>query len=514
MIKVDRSQKAFTASIPAPIGGLNARDPYAAMPATDAVILDNFFCLPNEIMLRKGCSDWVTGITGMVESICGYNTANGSHKIFAAAGSNIYDATLQGAVGAAVQTGLTNARWEHANFATAGGKFLYMVNGADKPRLYDGTNWTAVDNASTPSITGVTTTLLKDVMVHQSRLWFIEANSLKVWYLPPLSIGGAAQSFDLGSIFVRGGYLQAFESWSLDAGSGLDDHAVFISSEGEVAVYRGTDPSSAATWFKVGVFYMGSPIGQRSANKYAGDVMVVCQDGLNPLSKALLTARITTKTAITDKIQSTISDAVTEYGTLFGWETVVYAGLNQLILNVPTSSVTSVQYVMNTITGAWSRFTNWNAFSWELVNDNIYFGTNGKVCLAWSGTQDSGATIVANALPAFNYFGKQSQLKQVTMCRPIVSTDGTPSILIGINTEFNSTDPTGVLSYTPSASSMIWGSMVWGSMAWGGSLVTKANWQYASGLGYSLSLHMIVQNNNANFRWQSTDYVIKGGGIL
>lgn len=514
MINVNRKQRAQTVSIPAPIGGLNARDPLAAMPATDAVILENWFCQPGYVQVRKGCIDWATGITGTVESLCSYNLANGSHKLFAAAGTNIYDATTQGAVGAAVQTGLTNARFKHVNFATSGGKFMYLVNGADKPRLYDGTNWTLIDGASTPAITGVTTTLLKDVMVHQSRLWFIEANSMRVWYLPTLSIGGAAQSFDLGAMFSRGGYLQAFHSWSLDAGSGLDDHAVFISSEGEVAVYRGTDPSSAATWFKIGVFYIGAPIGIRAANKYAGDVMVICQDGLNPLSKALLTSRITNKTAITDKIQSTISSAVFQFGTLYGWETIVYDGQNQLILNVPTSAETSTQYVMNTITGAWSQFTGWNAFSWELVGDGLYYGASGKVCLAWSGVQDSGSTIMANALPAFSYFGKQTQLKQVTMCRPIIATDGNPAILIGINSEFRETDPTGVLNYTPSASSMVWGSMAWGSMFWGGSLEIQANWQYASGLGYALSLHMIVQNNNANLAWQSTDYLMKQGGVL
>jgi hypothetical protein len=41
-------------NIPAPVGGWNARDPIADMPARDAVFLDNFFPRASDVMLRPG----------------------------------------------------------------------------------------------------------------------------------------------------------------------------------------------------------------------------------------------------------------------------------------------------------------------------------------------------------------------------------------------------------------------------------------------------------------------------
>ena len=48
-----RRQNARTVTVTAPIGGWNARDPLAEMKPTDAVILDNWFCTPTELKVRK-----------------------------------------------------------------------------------------------------------------------------------------------------------------------------------------------------------------------------------------------------------------------------------------------------------------------------------------------------------------------------------------------------------------------------------------------------------------------------
>ena len=133
---------ASTVTFPAPTGGWNARDALASMGKGDAVILDNFVPKTTEVILRPGSSDHVTGITGTVETLSVYAKANGSYQMFAAAGTAIYDVTVAGAVGAAVQSGLSNARWQTVNFATAGGKFTVWVNGADAARYWDGSAWT------------------------------------------------------------------------------------------------------------------------------------------------------------------------------------------------------------------------------------------------------------------------------------------------------------------------------------------------------------------------------------
>ena len=505
---LNRGQAARTLSVSAPVAGWNARDPIAEMKDKDAVILDNFFCTPYDVMLRYGYSNWATGITGNVNTLASYSPPSGTIKMFACAGANIYDVTSSGAVGAAVQTGLTSDKWQHLNFGTAGGNFLYMVNGADAPRYYDGASWT---NAA---ITGCTPANLINVTAFAKRLWFCEKNTLKVWYLPVLSVAGAATSIDFSGLFNRGGYIMAMGDWSLDAGYGMDDYAVFITSEGQVAIYKGTDPSAPATWALIGVYDIGSPIGRRCLMKYAGDVLIICKDGLAPLSKSLMSSRVNSQEMLTDKIQHVMSDYTTAYGANFGWETVLYPSENMLLVNVPTSSSTSYQLVMNTISGAWSRFTGWNANCFELHGDLLYFGGNGVVCKAWDTQADNDTNINFEAQQSFSYLGSGGQLKQVKMLRPIISTDGNPAILLGVNADFDTTAPTGIPTFSPSTTAT-WDVATWdGALFWGGDLQIKKDWQTAFCIGYCISAHMAGASKNLKLRWAATDYLIEGGGVI
>jgi hypothetical protein len=500
-------------SLPAPVGGWNARESIADMPEKDAAQMDDMFPNTTDVMLRKGYSQFATGIAGVVETLAAYSSATKS-ELFAVAQNAIYDVTAGGAVGAPVVTGLTNARWQHVNFGVPGAdQWLCMVNGVDKFYAYNGTTWTAIDSTSTPGITGVNTTDLIHINVFKRRLWFVQRNTSKVWYLPVDSIGGAAQSIDMGALFTSGGSLMAMGTWTLDAGEGLDDHAIFLSSKGQIAVYKGTDPASADTWSLIGVYDVGSPIGRRCFMKFGGDLLVITRDGVLPLAKALLSSRVTPHVAITDKIQSAVADSVANYGGNFGWQLVQYPNANMLLLNVPLASNLHHQYVMNTITGAWCRFKGgWDASCWEVYDDEIYFGANGFVGHAWNTNADNGSNITGDVIPAFSYFGNRAQEKRWTMARPIIQADGVPAVLLGINTDFDTTTPVGTPTLTPTTVGL-WDSAIWDQDVWGGFQIQK-NWQTVSGLGYAASLHMVVTSRNYTVKWQATDFVFERGGVL
>ena len=509
-----RKMVSAVASIPAPVGGWNAYDAISSMPEQDAVQMINMFPNATDVMLRLGQQDHVTGITGVVETLAAYSSGTVS-KMYASTSGAIYDVSSSGPVGAAkVSAGITSGRWQHLNYQVPGGaSWLYMVNGVDKPLAFDGTTWTAVDAASTPAITGVTTTNLIHVNSFKHRIWFVEKNTTKAWYLATDAIGGAATSFDVGPLFDQGGYLMAMATWSLDAGQGLDDHAVFISSKGQVAVYQGTDPTSSTTFSLIGVFSVGSPIGRRCFVKFGGDLLLINRDGLMPLSKALLSARISKQTAVSNKIQTAVSDAVLNYGANFGWQMLQYPNANMLILNVPISTTAFQQYVMNTITGRWCQFTGWNASCWELFNDEVYYGTDGGVQKAWNGYSDNGSNIVGDVIPAFSYFGTHAQLKRWTMARPIISSTGTPGILMSLNVDFDLSAPTGTPT-VQSAGGAVWDTDLWDAGIWGGSLVIQKQWQSISGLGFAGSLHIQFISNSSNIRWMATDFVFERGAVL
>jgi hypothetical protein len=154
--------------------------------------MTNFFPTVSSVNLRGGYSKWSTGITGQVDTLMAYETGSVS-KLFGIAAGSIYNCTTQGAVGAAEKTGLTNSRFEHINVTTAGGSYLYACNGVDDPLLYNGTTWLSVNGASSIAITGITTNKLNNVTLFKNRVWFIEKDSLKAWYLPTNSVGGAAE---------------------------------------------------------------------------------------------------------------------------------------------------------------------------------------------------------------------------------------------------------------------------------------------------------------------------------
>lgn len=508
-----RDAKSRVVSIPSPVGGWNARDSLAAMRETDAVKLENWFPTPFDVMLRLGFDDHATGLPAQAESLMSYNSPT-TKSLFCASSTSFYDVTSAGAVGAAVVTGLTNARWQHVNISTAGGNFLYAVNGSDKPRVYDGATWTAVDAASTPAITGVTTTNLIHVNLFKTRLWFVEKDSLKIWYLPVNSIGGAAASIDFMSIARRGGFLMAMGTWTIDAGEGLDDHAVFVTSEGEVIVYRGTDPSSATTWALVGVWYIGSPIGRRCLMKYAGDLLLITLAGVLPMSRALISAQTQPDAALTNKIQDAMNSASRSYAANFGWQLAFFAKAPMLILNVPVAEGSGQeQYVMNTISGSWAKFTGIAANCWEIHNDKAYFGGNQGVYEFWEDENDNGANIDSIAAQAYNYFGARGQRKRFLQARPILVTEGSPAVTFGVNVDYQDGDPAGTLSFS-APNYAVWGVSLWGVGLWGTSNIVRADWQGITGVGMCASPRMKVSSQDISVRWRATDLVFEPGGVI
>lgn len=501
--------KAQSHSLPAPVGGWNARDSIAEMDEKDAVTLTNLFPSTTSVNLRGGYSQFATGFGAQVETIIAYSGA-ATNKQFGIAGGSIFNSTAGGAVGAADVAGLTNSRWQYLNFATPGGNFVEMCNGSDGVFTYNGTAWT--DQSA--NITGVTAANLINISTHKSRIWFIEKNTLKAWYLPVQSITGAANALDLSSFAPHGGYLVAMGTWTIDAGYGVDDLAVFITSNGDVLVYRGTDPSSASTWALVGVWWLGSPIGRRCMVKYKGDLLIITQDGLVPLSGALQSSRVNPRVALTDKIQQPMSDAVTSYGSNFGWQVIPFPKQNALLLNVPVNTNSNQQqYVMNTITGQWCNFTGWYANCFELYNDNLYFGGTNYIAKAWDTYADSGQAIPTMGLQAFSYFGSPAKVKRFTMIRPTFYASSPPSVNGQINVDFDKSPATATLA-AASAIGGIWDTGLWDSALWGAGLELSRQWQGAAGVGYCGAPNINTNTNAIQLQWIASDIVYEEGAIL
>lgn len=474
--------------------------------------MENWFPTPASVDIRNGSFSHVTGFSAAVETLAAYN--NGANKqLFAAASSSIYDVTAAGSLGAAVVTGKSNARWQTVTMGTPGGFFLMMVNGADKLLRYTGSVW-QVDGDGSADITGIDTANCIHINNFKNRVWLIEKNSFRAWYLSVSSIGGAANALDLSGLFKLGGFLMAMANWTIDNAAGVDDYAAFITSEGEVALYKGTDPSSATTWALVGTFRMGKPIGRRCFTKAGADVLVLTSDGAFPLSKSLLTDRSQLSLAATDKISNLINDDIKDFQANFGWQPILHPIGNKLIINVPTTeNVAAKQYVMNTTHGAWTKFTGWNGFCWEVLDDVLYFGGTTAVYVADDGNDDDGSNINTVCQQAYSYFGRTGQIKKFQMVRPIFVSNGDISPAVLMNVDFAQNRSTSSPSFTATAGTE-WDVGVWDVSPWisGDNIVKK--WQSVTGVGYAGGIRVVTATSELSCSWQSTDIVFEPGGVL
>ena len=500
---------ASSIAMPPPVAGWDTRESLADMPETHAVILDNWFPSTDVVTMRRGNTAHATGMSGNVETLIEYVPLSGTGQLFAANGGNLYDVSSSGAVGAAVSTGHSNDRWQFVNMGTAAGQFVRCFNGADTPLLYNGSSW------ATTAITGPTAANLVWGNIHQRRLWVGEVNSLSAWYLSVNSVSGSATEFPLAGVFKMGGFLQGMATWTRDSGSGMDDVCAFVTSEGEVAMYSGTDPAAAATWALIGVFHIGKPIGRKFAVKAGSDLILITQDGFVPLSAILTMDRSQAElAALSQQISKAVNDAVRSYKDVYGWQAILYPRGQMLVFNIPVSTTTQYQYVFNTITGAPCRFTGINSLCYGSLNDSLYWGgTDGTVNLFDDGKADLGSAIEADAAQAFSYFKSPSQTKIFKLVEPIFESDGNPNAAIDLNTDFQLAIPTGVAAASPTRAG-VWGVSKWGVGIWGTAKQIYQGWRGVRGSGRSGAIRIRISSTTARASWIATNFTFIRGGAL
>ena len=377
-------------------------------------------------------------------------------------------------------------------------------------------NATVVGIYTTIGITGVNSNTFINVNLFKNRLYFTQKDTLACWYLDVDAIGGPASPLYFGGIARNSGYLQAMGTWTLDAGQGADDYAVFVTSMGEVIVYNGTDPDNADTWALKGVWQLGQTFSRRCFFKWSGDLLLLTQDGLVPLASALQSSRLDPRVNLTDKIYFAVSQAASLYYAEFGWQINYFAGENMLILNIPIPNGIE-QYVMHTITKSWARFVNIQGYCWEVSGDaDMHFGSNGFVGTFYNGFSDDENNITATAQQAYSYFDTPGQLKRFTLVRPILqSTGGVPNVLCGISVDFDTQSQLGAVSFNPNTlTEGIWDTSKWDNSIWSGGLITTKVWQGVTGIGYTGSVNLNAASRGIELHWASTDYVMEAGGVV
>jgi hypothetical protein len=507
------------ANIPAPVGGLNLRDPISEMSPTDAVILDNMIPRQNGVEMRKGFQLHVNDVGHPIKTLMSYTAPNpNDNKLFAAADGKIYDVTTDPATVALAVSNSTDDLWSFTQFTTPADTFLLAVSPGAGYWTYSTTSgWVN----RTPS--GLPTTTLRTVSVWKQRVFFTAEADAHLWYLQAVnSITGSAAGFHMGSLLRAGGYLSAAFNWTLDAGVGIDDHLVVVGTQGDVGVWQGTDPSSANTFALKGVWYIGPvPKYGRYFTPTGGDVMVLSELGLIQMSKLVNGQFVDSDPGPVQKIQSSLNPLVTLLRDTPSWDVFTAPSDDVLVIRPPKQpSGVYQQFGMNINTGSWCTFSNMAMDCAAVLSGVTYFGdSSGNVYKAFYGSKDNvaidatgGDLIAGDVQTAFQSFGSPGQLKKFGLARPVFIAPVAPSVKVRVNVQYSFTNVAGSPSYVVEDTSL-WDTGLWNTAVWAGSANTYQAFVGVAGMGYYGALRMKVLGLSGTI-FSSTHMLIEPGGIM
>src|SRR6266576_5907 len=371
--------------LPAPLGGWNTRDPFEAMDAKDAIVLDNWLPDFGGLTSRSGTVNFATGLDPIagVQTLATLRTGT-INKFLAAAGGKIFDISSGGAAGTPLASGFISDVWQTVHFNSRS----IWVNGRDPAQIYDGTTWSAA------GYTGADTSTFSGVGAFNNRVYFWTGKDPSFWFGPVLGIAGALDNFPLSMVTREGGNLIAVEVLSYDGGTGIDDYTCFFMSSREVLLYQGTDPSNPNNWALVGRYLIPTPVAQRGISRYGGDVYIITANDHQQLSKLFIALKLG-EVAPRTKIAGAAKVAYAAGKNLPGWQALYYPAGTRMIYNIPNINGTFSQHIFNTSTQAWCRFRNIPSLCWGIYNDALYYGgARGVVKQADIGANDTGTPIL------------------------------------------------------------------------------------------------------------------------
>jgi hypothetical protein len=252
---------------------------------------------------------------------------------------------------------------------------------------------------------------LSYVCKYRNRYFFVELNSMNAWYLPLNAVGGTLQMIPLSGAATKGGRLMFCASWSIDAGDGIDDKICFVTNEGEAIIFTGGDPSSAANWRQEGRYMLSPPLGMNAHLAIGGDLLVATVDGILPMSGAITKDRAELElAAITRQIKKMwrveVLDKREHHWSMFKWDE--YGGIFTTLPGGKTGQQRCL--VVNAATGAWARFTGWDAMCFMRMRGDMFFGTQtGQIVQADRTGYDLGLPYVAVLVGGWEMFASPSQ---------------------------------------------------------------------------------------------------------
>lgn len=526
---------------PAPIGGIDSRISLTNPDPTVCVYTFNMVPFEYGMAVRKGYREWqlnvnngnFLGIHTMIP-YDGLPVDQTDDRLFAVTNEGIWDVTV------ATAAPILKLSFIDDSVNAGYGVYTQYVTDADEQLLFyaDSKNGLFTYDpqtdtwAQTTGITGPVIENVRFIVSHKQRLWLVEEDSAKAWYLPIRSIAGAAVEFFFGSKFKHGGNLAGLFNWSVDGGDGVDDYLVGVSRSGDVLPYRGTDPTDANTWQLQGTFFVGEiPAGPFFATETGGEMYILSNFGLNSMNELL--QGVDSSVLRKDQIQGNVTGKIT--GILrerlentkgdFGWAVRVIPAEGGILISSPrVQSGDFIQFYYNFSTNAWGIWRGVPIEAFEIWKSDVVFGSPlgniyimdvfvDNVLITPPVDVANGVPIEFSLLTSYLPLTQEGVYKRVKLIRPDFLARSKPEFSVLARYDYDLTE--AILSITePTENDGIWDISLWDIAIWGASDSQAFNNILGTwGTGRYIAIAMVGKTRDFT-RLIGWDVVLDTGGIM
>lgn len=548
----------------ASVKGLNGRDPLPNMNRLYALQLDNFFPTATDLMLRKGvrtyhnCYDQEhrdrLNFTRLFSYIPSNNGGVDNSCLVAVGGEGFVElpATPSTEPISRIDSYATNRQWRAVNFTNSAGSWLWCCcgDGTNKARVFNGDEWKILGEDEDDDMPLSFSTEIYDVCSFKRRLWLARRDSTTLYYLDVLAIAGSVEeqsmySMPIGSLWDKGGYIIKIMNLTLDGGEGSDDYLCVFSSEGQIAMYKGTDPNGQDDWELVGVYNTSRPIGRNCFVKFGGDVIFMSEQGLVAVSSLVqnnvierekeeqTTTRKLFKSDIIQPIWKQAVDNLKIIGKDIGLsfqqvgdycDLTLYPAQSMLICNFlywyqltgNEERANFIQYVMNTETGAWCRFKDINCSGFVEHKGDVYCVGERKMYKFWEGFADNSVKITGTLKTAYVFPSGRGTNSRITLMRPIIQSQSAyTKYRLLIDTDYAEQGRIGYIRVNRAGEGGVWDENFWDEAVWDGRGLVSHQWATVRHYpGKAISIRFRIASVGQEIHLIGFDAISQTGGMI
>jgi hypothetical protein len=438
---------ALSVTLPPPVLGWNTKDPISEMDPRFAVEMENYFPNNGTVDMRPGYRyhSKTIGVSN-VQTLSSLEYASVSKLVAVGGDAKVYDASTASAAATDISGGVTFATPICTTHKFRDRLFIKPVITNNDVYHYTGTGNIALSGFTGP---GGDDKDLYAMGSYRGRMYFGQASAPSLWYGGVDAVAGALTEFPLGSV-LSSPFSYILFNGPVSRAKQYTEDSLFctITDGGEVLLYQGSFPGSA-TWDLVARYIIPRPVGLWAFEYVGSDLFILTRSGVVSLQAVMAGATPESGAwpTLSQNIETEFVTAYSNWTTAFGiqFPTTLKAYPKGRMLFTDTSAGGgSAQYVMNTTSGAWCKFSNMAAYSWTLWKGELYFGTgSGRVMKFDSGYFDEDPANEGAALsrttklrPAYNYLGDRTGLKQFGYCEPIIKESEGLSLTIGADVDY------------------------------------------------------------------------------